>query len=111
MRSTFRPNLNEVATRVCGTMAGCSLKPLTAEAPYHGPLLMQRYRHENWPFARLWSHCILGNQRKSLQLKPTAKGALRARSGWASVQELAEKRSQKLEQLVPGFKPQLRKPP
>ena len=105
MRRTFPPNLSEVTIRVYETMAWCSLKPLTAEAPYDGPLLLQKYRDENWPFAQLQSHCILGNQLRSLELKPTAEGASPPLSWWeASVQELAEKRSQKLKQLVPGFK-------
>jgi hypothetical protein len=85
-------------------MAWCCLKPLTAEAPYDGQLLMQKYRGENWSFAQLQSHCILGNQLKSLELKPTAEGALQPLSCWASVPELAGKGSQKLEQLLPGFK-------
>ncbi len=104
MRRTFPPNLSEVTIRVYETMAWCSLKPLTAEAPYDGPLLLQKYRDENWPFAQLQSHCILGNQLRSLELKPTAEGALPPLS-WreASVQGLAEKRSQKLKQLEPGF--------
>jgi len=104
MRRTFPANLSEVTIRVYETMAWCSLKPLTAEAPYDGPLLLQKYRDENWPFAQLQSHCILGNQLKSLELKPTADEALQPLSCWASVPELAEKRSQKLKQLLPGFK-------
>jgi hypothetical protein len=75
MRRTFPPNLSEVTTRVYETMAWCSLKPLTAEAPYDGPLLIAKYRDENWSFAQLRSHCILGNQLRSLELKPTAEGA------------------------------------
>jgi hypothetical protein len=55
MRRTFPPNLSEVTIRVYETMAWCSLKPLTAEAPYDGPLLLQKYRDENWPFAQLQS--------------------------------------------------------
>ena len=104
MRSTFPPNLSEVTTHVYETMAWCSLKPLTAETAYAGPLLMQKYRDENWSFAQLQSHCILGNQLKSVELKPTADEALQPLSCWASVPELAEKRSQKLKQLLPGFK-------
>jgi hypothetical protein len=66
---------------------------------------MQKSRGENWSFAQLQSHCNLGNQLKSLELKPTAEEALQPLSWWeASVQELAEKRSQKLKPLVPGFK-------
>jgi hypothetical protein len=105
MRRTFPPNNSEVTTRVYETMPCCSLKPLTAEAPYDGPLLMQKYRDENCSFAQLQSHCILGNRLRSLELMPTAEGALQPPSGWAArVQELAEKRSQKLKQLVAGFK-------
>jgi hypothetical protein len=55
MRRTFPPNLSEVTIRVYETMAWCSLKPLTAKAPYDGPLLMQKHRDENWPFAQLQS--------------------------------------------------------
>jgi hypothetical protein len=95
MSRTCPANLGEVTTRAYQTMAWYSLKPLTAKAPYLGRLLIEEYRDENWSLARLQSHCILGNQLKSWQLKATAESA------W---QELAKKCSQKLEQLLPGFR-------
>jgi hypothetical protein len=112
MTQTFPPSLSEVTERAYETVAWCSRKPLTAEAPYDGPTLMQKYRDENWSFSQLQSHCTLGDQLRSLELKPTGQGALQPFSWWeANVQELVEKRSQKLKQLAPEFNTPAQKAP
>ncbi len=112
MTRTLPPSLSEVTERAYQTVAWCSRKPLTAEALYDGPTLMQKYRDENWSFSQLLSHCTLGDQLRSLELKPTDQGALQPLL-WreANVQELVEMRSQKLKQLAREFNTPAQKAP
>jgi hypothetical protein len=85
---------SELMQRLNETIAWCSLKRLTSEAPYDGPFLSQRPSEEMWSESELQPHLILTGQLRSLQLRPAIQESLQPLSQWVSnVNEVAAKRS------------------
>src|SRR6266853_3026807 len=74
MTRTLPLSLSEVTERAYQTVAWCSRKPLTAEALYDGPTLMQKLRDENWSFSQLLSHCTLAISSDLWSLNQLTKG-------------------------------------